>query len=66
MANINFQTSVAATTIVYHLAKNQEKQDKLYEELLELMPHEDDPVTEEVISKSVFLSACIKESLRYD
>ncbi|KAL0272713.1 UNVERIFIED_CONTAM: hypothetical protein PYX00_005578 [Menopon gallinae] len=57
-------TSVAATTILYHIAKNPEQQDKLHRELVALLPSENDVITEETISKSVYLSACIKESLR--
>ncbi|EEB11516.1 cytochrome P450, putative [Pediculus humanus corporis] len=57
-------TSVAATTIIYHLAKNPEKQEKLYRELYNLLPNDDDLITEKIISQSVYLSACIKESLR--
>ncbi|KAK6626111.1 hypothetical protein RUM43_006416 [Polyplax serrata] len=60
----SFQTSVAATTIIYHLAKNPKKQEKLYSELLELLPNEDDPITEDTMPKLVYLNACIKESLR--
>jgi cytochrome P450 len=48
------------------LARNQEKQEKLYEELKNALPDPDVPTTENTLAKLPFLRACVKETLRYD
>lgn len=47
------------------LAKNPEKQDKLREEVLNILPHKDSEFTAEACKNMPYLRACIKESLRY-
>jgi cytochrome P450 family 12 len=49
---------------MYCLAKNPEKQKKLRDELFEVMPHENTPLTEESMKNLPYLRAVIKESLR--
>jgi cytochrome P450 family 49 subfamily A len=48
------------------LARNQEKQVKLYEELKNALPDPDAPTTENTLAKMPFLRACVKETLRYE
>lgn len=57
-------TTKATGTLLYLVTKNKEAQTKLREELVSLMPTPDSPVTEEVLSKAHYLSACIKEAMR--
>lgn len=59
-----FQTSYSTSFALYHLAKNEECQKKVFEELSLLMPEKDTEVTSDLISKAVYLRSCIKESLR--
>lgn len=46
------------------LSQNPEKQDKLYEELLKVLPAQNSPITSETLENLPFLKACIKEALR--
>ncbi|OWF50845.1 probable cytochrome P450 49a1 isoform X1 [Mizuhopecten yessoensis] len=56
-------TANAMTFLFYFLAKHQDKQRKLYQELLDVIP-KDGKITEDVIKKLSYLKACVKESLR--
>jgi cytochrome P450 len=47
------------------LAKNPDKQQKLFEEILQYLPEKDQPVTSEILNVLKYLKACIKESMRY-
>lgn len=58
-------TSSAAIGILYCLAKNQEKQDKLREELNTLFPNKDDELTPEKMKNMPYLRAVIKEGMRF-
>lgn len=58
------QTSSACATLLYQLAKNPEKQDKLRLEVMELLPNIDSKFTAEGLDKLPYLRACLKESLR--
>lgn len=49
---------------MYCLAKNPDKQEKLREELMKIMPDENTPLSEERMKNLPFLRAVIKESLR--
>ena len=49
---------------LYYLATNQEKQDKLREEMRQYLPKKDSPVTKEILSEVPYLKATIKETLR--
>lgn len=49
---------------MYSLAKNPEKQEKLREELMKIMPDENTPLTEENMKNLPYLRAALKETLR--
>ncbi|XP_017480601.1 PREDICTED: probable cytochrome P450 12c1, mitochondrial [Rhagoletis zephyria] len=57
-------TSSALSAVLLCIAKNPEKQHKLREELLKVLPHRDDHFTIENMKHLPYLRACIKESLR--
>lgn len=59
-----YQTSVAVTSIIYQLSQNEDKQQKLYEELQNAMSTKNSTITEETLEKIPYLRACIKETLR--
>lgn len=59
------QTSVAATSTIYQLSQNPDKQEILYNELKSIMPDVRSPVDTKILEQMPFLRACIKETLRY-
>ncbi|XP_037942818.1 cytochrome P450 CYP12A2-like, partial [Teleopsis dalmanni] len=63
MAGVDTTTTTFAG-IMLCLAKNPEKQQKLREELLRLMPEKNTPFTEAIHNELNYMRACIKESLR--
>lgn len=63
MAGIDTTTS-AFITILYHLAKNPNKQERLRQELIKILPERNTPLTAENTKNMPYLRACIKESLR--
>jgi len=48
-----------------HLSENQDKQEKLHQELKKIIPDPNMPITTEMLSEMKYLKACIKESMRY-
>lgn len=60
----NHQTSVAATSTIYQLSQNPDKQAILYAELKSILPDQRSPVDTNVLEQMPFLRACIKETLR--
>lgn len=58
------QTSVAATSTIYQLSQNPDKQEMLYNELKRIMPDPRSPVDTKTLEQMPFLRACIKETLR--
>lgn len=58
------QTASAVSTLLYRLAINPEKQEKLREELFRLLPDKESPVTTENFDQFVYFRACLKESMR--
>lgn len=46
------------------LCQNQDKQQKLYEELKKVLPEKNSPMTPATLENLPFLRACIKETLR--
>ncbi|XP_016991518.1 probable cytochrome P450 12b2, mitochondrial [Drosophila rhopaloa] len=63
MAGID-TTSSACLTILYHLARNPSKQDKLRRELIRILPESKGSLTDESTKNMPYLRACIKEGLR--
>uniref|UniRef100_W8BVC2 Putative cytochrome P450 12c1, mitochondrial n=1 Tax=Ceratitis capitata TaxID=7213 RepID=W8BVC2_CERCA len=57
-------TSSALTAILLCIAKSPQKQQKLREELLKVLPHKDEHFTIENMKNLPYLRACIKEALR--
>ncbi|KAG7196814.1 hypothetical protein KM043_016927 [Ampulex compressa] len=57
-------TGNSSLALLYYLACNQDKQEKLREEILKVMPNGSSPITLDILNKMSYLRACIKESLR--
>lgn len=64
MFYLNHQTSVAATSTIYQLSQNPDKQAILFEELKSILPDHRTPVDTKILEQMPFLRACIKETLR--
>ncbi|XP_017112201.1 probable cytochrome P450 12a4, mitochondrial [Drosophila elegans] len=57
-------TSSTFTALLLCLAKNPEKQQRLREEVMQVLPHKDSEFTEASMKNVPYLRACIKESQR--
>ncbi|XP_017091373.2 probable cytochrome P450 12a4, mitochondrial [Drosophila bipectinata] len=57
-------TSSTFTALMLCLAKNPEKQEKLREEIMKILPEKDSEFTEASMKNMPYLRACIKESQR--
>nr|XP_016929985.1 probable cytochrome P450 49a1 [Drosophila suzukii] len=57
-------TSVAASSTIYQLAKNPEKQQRLFDELQKVFPHREAEINQNVLEQIPYLRACVKETLR--
>ncbi|XP_036331420.1 probable cytochrome P450 12c1, mitochondrial [Rhagoletis pomonella] len=57
-------TSSTLTAVLLCIAKNPEKQQKLREELLKVLPHRDQRFTTDNMKHLPYLRACIKEGMR--
>ncbi|XP_073817038.1 cytochrome P450 CYP12A2-like [Musca autumnalis] len=64
MAGIDTTTS-AFTALLLSLAKHPDKQQKLREEVMRVLPHKDSEFDEVAFKNMPYLRACIKESLRF-
>jgi cytochrome P450 family 49 subfamily A len=60
-----FQTSNSAATTLYYLAKNPEKQQKLYQEVKSVVIDPQQPIMAHHLDQMKFMKACIKEATRY-
>ncbi|XP_050331965.1 probable cytochrome P450 12e1, mitochondrial [Bactrocera neohumeralis] len=58
-------TSSTLTGILFCIAKNPDKQQKLFEELKSILPNKDSRLTIENMQNLPYLRACIKEGMRY-
>lgn len=50
--------------ILYHLAKNPAKQEKVYEEVNRFLPKFSNIITQDILSELKYLKAAVKESFR--
>ncbi|KAJ8732093.1 hypothetical protein PYW08_014823 [Mythimna loreyi] len=57
-------TAYATSFCLYHVSRNPEIQQKMFEEISALLPTKDAKITSDVVSKAVYVKSCIKESLR--
>jgi len=53
-----------AGALLYYIATNPEKQQKLRDEVMSVLPDKTSVVTHEVLNETRYAKACIKESLR--
>ncbi|XP_078044253.1 cytochrome P450 302a1, mitochondrial [Augochlora pura] len=63
LAGIDTTTYSTAFTF-YHLAKNQDAQEKLRKEATQLLPDPNQPITADILRNASYTKAVIKESLR--
>ncbi|XP_068083417.1 probable cytochrome P450 49a1 [Anabrus simplex] len=57
-------TSHSSAITLHYLARNQDKQEKLFQELKRVLPSKDEPLTSSKLEEMKYLRACIKESMR--
>jgi cytochrome P450 len=58
------QTGNIGGALLYYIATNPEKQEKLRDEVMSVLPDKTSAVTHEVLHETKYAKACIKESLR--
>ncbi|GBM25942.1 putative cytochrome P450 12a4, mitochondrial [Araneus ventricosus] len=63
MAGID-TTSHTVGFLLYHLARNRDKQEKLHQEITKFLPSKDLKITSSIYEEMRYLKACIKESMR--
>lgn len=64
MAGID-TTSNSTAIALYYLAKHPEAQEKVFDEVLKLLPKRDSNLPENYLNEIPYLKACVKESQRY-
>lgn len=57
-------TAFSAGFVIYYLARSQDKQDKLRQEIRQFFPDHKTPITPEALSQMPYLKACVKEAMR--
>lgn len=62
--NFVFQTSHSVGFFLYHLARNPDKQELLYQEIMKLLPRKEDRITAAIFNELKYLKASMKESQR--
>jgi len=50
--------------LLYHIANNLKKQEKLREEVMFVLPDKTMPITHDILKRIPYVKACVKESLR--
>lgn len=58
------QTGNSAGGLLYYIASNPEKQEKLREEVLSVLPDKTSLITYDILQQLRYTKACVKESLR--
>lgn len=61
---LTLQTAYSTSFALYHIGRNPEVQQKMFEEICTLLPTKDTNITADILSKATYVRACIKESLR--
>lgn len=56
---------MAVCSILYQLAIRPEQQEKMYAELIRVLPNKHEPLTVEKLNQLTFLKAFVKEVFRY-
>lgn len=57
-------TGNTAGALLYNIAINPEKQEKLRDEVMSVLENKSSPVTPDILNQTTYTKACIKESLR--
>ncbi|XP_071447542.1 probable cytochrome P450 301a1, mitochondrial [Hetaerina americana] len=57
-------TSYSIAMAMYHLSKNPDKQNILFQEVKKLLPGKENEITEQILEEMKYLKACLKESAR--
>ncbi|KAJ9596906.1 hypothetical protein L9F63_012071 [Diploptera punctata] len=57
-------TSYSTAVALYYIAKNQDKQQILFEEIVKHLPNKNGRITSDTLNELKYLKACIKESMR--
>ncbi|XP_011686066.1 PREDICTED: cytochrome P450 CYP12A2-like [Wasmannia auropunctata] len=57
-------TGNVSASLLYYIANNPEKQEKLREEAISVLPDKTSPVTPDILNQTRYSKACIKEVLR--
>jgi hypothetical protein len=57
-------TSFSAGFVIYYLAKNPDKQEKLRQEIRMFFPDKSTRITPDVLTKMSYMRACVKEAMR--
>ncbi|KAM3962950.1 cytochrome P450 302a1, mitochondrial [Aphomia sociella] len=57
-------TAYATSFILYHLSRNPDCQEKMYNEITSLLPDKNSEITPEILTKMIYVRCVIKESLR--
>lgn len=60
-----FQSGRVIGAGLYFLGKNKEVQEKLFNEIKELLPNKNTPITAEILKNAKYLKATVKELLRF-
>lgn len=63
-ARIFVQISMAVCSILYQLATRPEEQEKIHQELLQILPDSSVPLTTSHLDRAVYMKAFIREVFR--
>ncbi|KAJ0179934.1 hypothetical protein K1T71_004525 [Dendrolimus kikuchii] len=57
-------TAYATSFALYHIGRNKDTQEKMFAEIMSLLPTKSTNITPEMLAKAIYLRSVIKESLR--